>query len=71
MNTEICSHHFNPLHLFEAFAGQLVYLYVSSILFFLIGTILNWYKSFPKRRVPLGLNSIAKIDLKAHCFLQF
>ena len=25
MNTEICSRRFNPLHLFEAFVGQLVY----------------------------------------------
>ena len=64
MNTEIFSHRFNPLHLFKAFAGQLVY--VSSILFFLIGT-----EVFPKGCVPLGLNSIAKINLKAHCFLQF
>ena len=56
MNTQICSHRFNPLHLFEAFADQLVY--VSSILFFP-----NWYRSFPKRL------SASRIEL--HCKGQF
>ena len=55
MNTVICSHGFNPLHLFKAFAGQLVCKFHF--------VFPNWYRSFPKRL------SASRIEL--HCKDQF